>query len=80
MFKPDLVFYDAGVDIHKNDYLGKLNVNKDGLLNRDLIVINFFKKLNIPIATVIGGGYSKDNLELAKRHSVIFNAVDKVFN
>ena len=71
---------DAGVDIHKNDYLGKLNVNDDGLLNRDLIVINFFKKLNIPIATVIGGGYSKDNLELANRHSVIFNAVDKVFN
>ena len=80
LFKPDLVFYDAGVDIHKNDYLGKLNVNDDGLLNRDLIVINFFKKLNIPIATVIGGGYSKDNLELANRHSVIFNAVDKVFN
>ncbi len=79
LFKPDLVFYDAGVDIHKNDYLGKLNINDYGLLNRDLIVLNFFKKLEIPIATVIGGGYSKDNLELATRHSVIFNAVNTVF-
>ena len=78
-FKPDLVLYDAGVDIHRNDILGRLNIDDEGLLNRDLIVLNYFKNLSIPIATVIGGGYSKDNLELAKRHSMIFKAAQKVF-
>ena len=31
------------------------------------------RKKNIPVATVIGGGYSKDNDELAERHSIIFD-------
>ena len=34
-FKPDLVLYDAGVDIHVNDELGKLKVDDDGLRERD---------------------------------------------
>ena len=47
---------------------------------RDKKVISFFKNKSIPIATVIGGGYSDDNIELAKRHSIIFQAVDEIFN
>ena len=38
------------------------------------------KKKNIPIATVIGGGYSNDNFELAERPSLIFYAANQVFN
>ena len=78
--KPDLVLYDAGVDIHKNDKLGRLDISSKYVFKRDLEVLNFFKKKNIPIATVIGGGYSNDNFELAERHSLIFYAANKVFN
>ena len=78
-FKPDFVFYDAGIDIHKHDELGKLNIDDDGCLERDLIVLNFLKKLSIPVATVIGGGYSKNKKELAIRHSIVFNAANHVF-
>ena len=63
-FKPDLVLYDAGVDIHVNDELGKLKVDDDGLRERDETVLNYFKNLSTPIATVIGGGYSKNNFEI----------------
>ena len=78
-FKPDLVLYDAGVDIHINDELGKLKVDDDGLKTRDETVLNYFKTLSIPIATVIGGGYSKNNSELAQRHSSVFKAAKKIF-
>ena len=78
-FKPDLVLYDAGVDVHVNDELGKLQVDDSGLLERDETVLKYFKNLSIPIATVIGGGYSKDNCELAKRHSTIFKAAKNIF-
>ena len=78
-FKPDLVLYDAGVDVHVNDELGKLQVDDSGLLERDETVLKYFKNLSIPIATVIGGGYSKDNFELAKRHSTIFKAAKNIF-
>ena len=59
-FIPDLVLYVAGVDTHINDSLGRLNIDNEGLLNRDLTVLSYFKNRSIPVATVIGGGYSKD--------------------
>ena len=79
-FKPDLVIYDAGVDIHKDDKLGNLNITSEGLLTRDKIVLSYFKKHSIPVSTVIGGGYSDNNLELAKRHTLIFQATQEIFN
>ncbi len=78
--KPDLVLYDAGVDVHKNDKLGRLNISSECILKRDLEVLKFFKRKDIPIATVIGGGYSNNNIELAKRHALIFYAADQIFN
>ncbi len=80
VFSPDLVIFDTGVDIHENDELGNLNITTEGLLERDIIVLNYFKNKSIPIATVIGGGYSKDRIELAKRHSIIFQATHDIFN
>ena len=80
VFSPDLVIFDTGVDIHENDELGNLNITTEGLLERDIIVLNYFKNKSIPIATVIGGGYSKDRIELAKRHSIIFQATHEIFN
>lgn len=37
-FKPDLVLYDAGVDPHKEDSLGKLALSDAGLMRRELQV------------------------------------------
>lgn len=37
-FRPDLVLYDAGVDIHQGDTLGRLAVTDDGLRRRELLV------------------------------------------
>ena len=74
---PDIVLYDAGVDVFSNDKLGNLQLSIDGIKKRDQIVLDHFRNKNIPIATVIGGGYSKDSAELADRHSIIFEVVLK---
>ena len=76
---PEIVIFDAGVDIHKDDKLGNLNISSEGLLKRDKLILSFFKKHSIPVATVIGGGYSDDNTELAKRHTIIFEASNEIF-
>jgi len=70
---PDIVLYDAGVDVFSNDKLGNLQLSFDGIKKRDELVIDHYRSKNIPIATVIGGGYSKDHAELADRHSIIFD-------
>ena len=35
--------------------------------------------VNIPVATVIGGGYSSDTEELASRHAIIFNVAARIY-
>ena len=74
---PDIVLYDAGVDVFSNDKLGNLQLSIDGIKKRDQIVLDHFRNKNIPVATVIGGGYSKDHAELADRHSIIFEVALK---
>ena len=79
IFMPDIVFYDAGVDVHSNDDLGNLNLTDDGIKKRDEIVCEYFKEKKIPLCTVIGGGYSKNRQELASRHFSIFETVSKTY-
>ena len=74
---PDIVLYDAGVDIFLEDKLGNLKVSLDGIRQRDHTVLDHYRKKNIPVATVIGGGYSKDHQELASRHGIIFETAIK---
>ena len=78
-FTPDIVFYDAGVDVHSNDDLGNLNLTDNGIKKRDEIVCEYFKEKKIPLCTVIGGGYSKNRQELASRHFSIFETVSKIY-
>ena len=69
---PDIVLYDAGIDIFKEDGLGNLNISRKGIIQRDQIILEYFKNKRITVTTVIGGGYSIDPYELASRHSIIF--------
>ena len=69
---PDIVLYDAGIDIFKEDGLGNLNISQKGIIQRDRIILEYFKNKRIPVTTVIGWGYSVDPYELASRHSIIF--------
>ncbi|XP_047113561.1 uncharacterized protein SYNPCC7002_A1628-like isoform X4 [Schistocerca piceifrons] len=78
-FKPDLVLYDAGVDPHKDDELGKLQLTDKGLYERDFYVMDTVIKKGIPCATVIGGGYSRNIDVLARRHSIIHRAATSVW-
>lgn len=70
-FSPDLVFYNAGVDPHRDDRLGRLALSDDGLTERDRTIIDMVRSRGIALAGVIGGGYSSDLDALAKRHAIL---------
>ena len=78
-FAPDLVLYDAAVDVHNNDKLGLLKMTSVGIHQRDKVVLSHFKNQQVPIATTIGGGYGETHEEVAQRHRIIFAAVQSVF-
>lgn len=74
LHQPDLVIYDAGVDIHQNDDLGLLHISTEGVFQRDLAVLGACKMANIPVAAVIGGGYQRDITALSQVHLQLFRA------
>ncbi|MEM6667231.1 MAG: histone deacetylase [Pseudomonadota bacterium] len=72
--RPDLVFYNAGVDPHGEDRLGRLALSDSGLAARDTYVLRTCRDARIPVACVIGGGYSDDIDALARRHATVHRA------
>jgi acetoin utilization deacetylase AcuC-like enzyme len=68
----DLVFYNAGVDPHRDDRLGRLKLTDDGLRARDAAVIGHFRSRDVPLCGVIGGGYGRDVEAIAERHAILF--------
>lgn len=72
---PDLVFYNAGVDPHVDDKLGRLSLSDDGLRRRDTLVIEAVRARGVPLVAVVGGGYSSDIDALARRHAIVFGVM-----
>ncbi|MFO7726518.1 MAG: histone deacetylase [Oceanipulchritudo sp.] len=66
---PDLVFYDAGVDVHRDDRIGRFSLTDRGLEQRERLVMEAVRSRGIPLAGVIGGGYDQDLTALVQRHA-----------
>ncbi|KIZ02981.1 Uncharacterized protein MNEG_4983 [Monoraphidium neglectum] len=78
-FAPDLVLYDAGVDVHEADALGRLCVTDAGLLRRELLVLDTCLGAGVPVAGYVGGGYDDDLEVLAARHCALHKAGLRMF-
>ncbi|WP_404713944.1 histone deacetylase [Sphingomonas sp. MMS24-J13] len=68
-FRPDLILFQAGVDAHIDDRLGRLALSDSGLEGRDRFVARQALERGIPIASALGGGYGKDRMAVARRHA-----------
>tara|TARA_R110001592_G_scaffold199938_6_gene448683 strand:+ start:54430 stop:55350 length:921 start_codon:yes stop_codon:yes gene_type:complete len=79
LYQPDIVLYDAGVDVHKDDALGYLALTDAGIANRDRMVIDHCLARDIPVCAVIGGGYSNDREALARRHGLLHHSAAQIW-
>lgn len=68
-FAPDILLYQAGVDPHADDRLGRLSLTDAGLAKRDRFVVNCARSRGVPIASALGGGYGDDQRAVAARHA-----------
>ncbi|MDD8020720.1 MAG: histone deacetylase [Acidobacteriota bacterium] len=66
--KPDLVIYIAGADPYQKDMLSGLDLSASGLRKRDRLVIEQARRLKIPLAIVLGGGYADEIEETVDIH------------
>ncbi|PJF44774.1 MAG: histone deacetylase [Phototrophicales bacterium] len=68
MAQADLVFYIGGADPYIDDRLGRLALSKAGLAERDRILYDICGSMNLPVATVMGGGYSPQLEDIVDIH------------
>ncbi|MDI1295247.1 MAG: histone deacetylase [bacterium] len=68
-FAPDLILYQAGVDAHVDDRLGRLAMTDAGLDARDRLVMRAARARGIALASTVGGGYGADRMAIARRHA-----------
>lgn len=68
-FVPDLILYQAGVDPHIDDRLGRLALTDAGLDARDRYVMRLARGRGLPVASTMGGGYGEDRMAVARRHA-----------
>lgn len=68
-FGPDLILYQAGVDPHRDDRLGRLALSDEGLDARDRLVARAARARGVPLASTLGGGYGEDRIAVARRHA-----------
>ena len=73
-FHPDFVFYLAGVDVLGSDKLGKLQLTLHGCQQRDSFVYQQLKMRQLPVVTVMGGGYSPELNTVVTAHMNTFRA------
>ena len=78
--QPDIVLYDAGVDVYEHDPLGLLNISLAGIKERERIVLEMCLAKAIPVATVIGGGYDDDRLALSRRHALVVEVANELLS
>ncbi len=56
---PDVVFYLAGADPFEDDQLGGLAITKDGLRQRDRVVLQTARLHGVPLVICLAGGYAR---------------------
>lgn len=56
---PDLIFYVGGADPYREDQLGGLALTLQGLQKRDRLVFEHARRIGIPVASTMAGGYAR---------------------
>lgn len=72
---PELVVYVAGADPFETDRLGGLRVTKQGLAERDRMVIGAARAAGVPIVLTLAGGYAADVRDTVDIHVATVEAL-----
>lgn len=67
-FAPDLVIWVSGVDNHRNDLVGRMNLSHDDLARRDEVLLGALVRNRVPVAVLFGGGFNRQTEFTAQLH------------
>lgn len=77
--KPDFVFYLCGVDVIKQDKLGRLGLSVLGCKKRDNMVLQWCRQNALPVQCSMGGGYVDELSVLIEAHANTFRLAQEIY-
>jgi acetoin utilization deacetylase AcuC-like enzyme len=79
-FEPEVIFFQAGVDVLQTDRLGRLALTHAGVRARDALVLQACFDRRIPVVITIGGGYSDPIEPTIEGHASTFRTAAKLLS
>jgi acetoin utilization deacetylase AcuC-like enzyme len=76
---PEIIFYLGGADPYKGDKLGRLAVSIEGLQKRDALVLRECYQREVPVVTVMSGGYGESIDDTVEIHCNTIRTVRSLF-
>jgi acetoin utilization deacetylase AcuC-like enzyme len=77
-FSPRILFYQSGVDGLEADRLGRLRLSLAGLCERDRMVFDLARVMDVPVVVTLGGGYAEPISLTAEAHAGTFRTAAAV--
>ena len=77
--RPELVYYQAGVDPLAEDTLGRLSLSAEGLEARDRFVFETAQRRGLPLVLTLGGGYARPLSRSVEAHLGTYRAARAVY-
>jgi acetoin utilization deacetylase AcuC-like enzyme len=77
--RPELVYYQAGVDPLAEDTLGRLSLTEAGLEARDRFVFESARLRGLPLVVTLGGGYARPLASTISAHLGTYRAARAVY-
>jgi acetoin utilization deacetylase AcuC-like enzyme len=77
--RPELVFYQAGVDALCGDRLGRMALSHAGLARRDALVFAAAQELGVPLVVTLGGGYHREVEQSVRAHAQVYEGLVEAF-
>jgi len=78
-FRPDIIFYQAGVDSLRGDRLGRLALSHEGLQKRDQMIFAACQARSLPCVITLGGGYGKNVEDTVEAHCNTIRTACEIF-
>jgi acetoin utilization deacetylase AcuC-like enzyme len=78
-FRPDIVYYLAGADPYEDDQLGGLALTREGLRERDRLVLQACRDAAVPVVVTLAGGYARRLTDTVAIHRATFEVAREVF-
>ena len=78
-FQPDFAFYQSGVDVIREDKLGRLSLTKAGCKERDRFTLQTLKDNGIPVAVSMGGGYAHRLADIIDCHANTYRLAQEIY-